>query len=101
TFQDITAQQNAQRRFQLAVDAAEEGLWDWDVRTGESFRNDTWFEMLGYEPGELPMTIQTWEKLVHPDDLPKALAERERYFAGQTDRELRSTIREALQELLE
>jgi len=38
--------------------------------------------MLGYARGELPGHVSTWMSLVHPDDLPAALAERSRHLDG-------------------
>lgn len=46
------------------------GTWEWNVQTGEAEFNDTWAELLGYDLRELgPISIQTWNQLVHPDDL--------------------------------
>jgi len=38
--------------------------------------------MLGYAPHELEDNIATWGRLVHPDDLAGATAQREKYLAG-------------------
>jgi PAS domain S-box-containing protein len=83
---DITDQHLAEQRLTLALEAAEEGLWDWDLTTGETYFNDLWFTMLGYEPGELPMHVDTWCALAHPDDLPKAQAALELHLEGRVDR---------------
>ena len=100
SFQDITVQrqaadefnqvlrayQRSEQRLELALRAANEGLWDWDMRTNEVYFNDQWYVMLGYEPGELPMVLDTWKALAHPEDLDVALAEIGRYMAGDCDR---------------
>ena len=74
---DITAQQEAEialqksrERLQLAFDAANEGLWDWNVETGEGYFSPRFFMILGYEPGEVATDHEAWRSLVHPDDLP-------------------------------
>ncbi|MGP1273153.1 MAG: PAS domain-containing protein [Phycisphaerales bacterium] len=82
---DIHDRHTAQSRLDLATRAASIGLWDWDVPTGRTFFSDTFYTMLGYEPGELPMSLETWKSLVHPDDLPSALADIGRHFRGETD----------------
>ncbi|GAB4108138.1 MAG: hypothetical protein Kow00105_14290 [Phycisphaeraceae bacterium] len=81
---DITAIKEAERRLEMAMLAAKQGLWEWDIRTGRTFFSDYWYTMLGYEPGELPMKLETWQDLCHPDDLPKAMEEVQKHFAGKT-----------------
>jgi len=58
----------SQERFCLAMDASSEGLWDGDLRTGKFYYSPGFFKMLGYEPDELPGNIETWIRLLHPDD---------------------------------
>ncbi len=90
---DITAQKAAQlalttaeRRLDSAMRASRIGLWDWDAAADAVYFSDTWYTMLGYEPGELPMTFATWQQLCHPDDLPLAMQAIERHFTGATER---------------
>ncbi len=84
--QDITERRVADQRLALALDAADQGLWDWDILTGRTFFNHNWYRMLGYEPGALPMRYETWRDLVHPDDFPRADQALRDHFAGRTDR---------------
>jgi PAS domain S-box-containing protein len=83
---DITSTQRAlaetKERLSLAMQAANIGNWDWDVRTGATVFSDTYYTMLGYEPGELPMQASTWLSLVHPDDAPITQQALERHFRG-------------------
>ena len=59
----------SRQAFEMALEGAHLGLWEWDARSGESKVNPTWSSMLGYPPGELPMDNNRWLELVHPDDL--------------------------------
>jgi PAS domain-containing protein len=63
----------------LAVWAgARDGLWDWDVASGEISFSPRWKEILGYTEGELPDRVEEWFRRVHPHDLPdlkRSLAE--------------------------
>ena len=63
----------SEERFQMAMDATSDGLWDWDVVTGKLFHSPRWMTMLGYSPDELPQTFKTFEDLLHPDDQEEAL----------------------------
>jgi PAS domain S-box-containing protein len=55
-------------RLELAMDAGEHGFWDWNLDTDDIYFSPRYYTMLGYEPGELPMKLQTWVNLMHPDD---------------------------------
>ncbi len=81
---DVHAQKKVEERLSLALRAAEQGLWDWNVRTGRTYFDPTWYRMLGYTDRELPMTFETWKNLCHPDDLPGALEDLERHIRGET-----------------
>lgn len=62
-----TLKKNAER-LKLALEAASDGLWDWNVQTGEVYFSPRYYTMLGYEPYELPQAYETWAKLLHPED---------------------------------
>lgn len=65
--------QESERRFQYAINAVNDGIWEWNMITDEVYFSPTYFTMLGYPFDELPQKSDSWEKLVHPDDLPNAL----------------------------
>jgi PAS domain S-box-containing protein len=82
--QTLEALRMAEERWQLAVEGTNDGVWDWNVGTGVTYHDDRWSQMLGYEPGALPNTIEAWNGLIHPDDLAGCLAAAEGHFAGHT-----------------
>lgn len=55
-------------RFDLAVRGTNDGLWDWDVTTNESWVSPRFKELLGYEDCELEEPFDLWRSLLHPDD---------------------------------
>lgn len=59
-------------RLDLALNAANDGLWDWNVETGEAFFSPRYYTMLGYEPGEFPPSYASWRSLLHPEDVDRA-----------------------------
>lgn len=52
----------------LALEGNNAGLWDWNVRTGKIHFSPQWEVMLGFEPGEFKPDMNSWEKLIHPED---------------------------------
>ncbi|NRQ43332.1 PAS domain-containing protein [Rheinheimera sp. YQF-2] len=75
-----------QHRQRLAafIDSSRLATWEWNVQTGDAIFNERWAEMLGYDLYDLlPLSVDTWLKLVHPTD--KAHSERllQRHFAGE------------------
>jgi PAS domain S-box-containing protein len=68
----------------LAIDGSGVGLWDWYVQTGTLVINDRWAEIVGYTLAELtPVTIETWTRLCHPDDLARSNELLKAHFAQQ------------------
>ena len=63
----------SEERLALALDAARDGLWDWNVATGDAHFSERWATMLGYTPDEIAPRIESWERLIHPEDRPAAL----------------------------
>ena len=63
-----------------------EGIWDWNVRSGEVYRSPGWYRMLGYEVGSLKDDVLTWENIIHPDDYLRVMAHFEAYIKGRSDR---------------
>ncbi len=66
--------EKSEERFSRAMEAISDGLWDWDVATGNVYFSPGYFSMLGYEPEEFPAKPDAWLEMVHPDDRKRALA---------------------------
>ena len=58
---------------QLALNGADLGMWDWNVQTGEVKFNQQLVKNFGYEAHELVPHVDTWEKMIHPDDRQKTM----------------------------
>ncbi len=73
-------------RLTAILDGTKVGTWEWNVQTGQTVYNAEWAQMLGYTLEELqPMTIETWSRLTHPDDLSRARARLQQHFASEQD----------------
>jgi diguanylate cyclase (GGDEF)-like protein/PAS domain S-box-containing protein len=57
-----------QERYALAIQGANDGIWDWNLKTGEIYYSPRWKEILGYRDTELENTIGEWFSRIHPED---------------------------------
>jgi len=56
-------------RYSNVIEGANVGTWEWLVQENSISVNEKWAEMLGYTLQELqPISIQTWNDYIHPDD---------------------------------
>jgi PAS domain S-box-containing protein len=63
----------SEERFQLAMEASRDGIWDWSVETGAVYFSPSCAAMLGFGPDELPSQISAWSDRIHPDDRKPAV----------------------------
>lgn len=78
-FQDITKRKLAEEalveseeRYNLAMNATRDGIYDWNLITNEIYYTPAWKKMLGYEDHELPNDFSIWEKLTEAEDVKKS-----------------------------
>ncbi len=90
-FWDVTELHNAQRalesseqRYALAVEGANDGLWDWDLRNGELYYAPRWKSMLGFEDHEIGKSPEEWMNRVHPEDLEKLKTDLAAHVLGKS-----------------
>jgi len=62
------ALRRSEERLRLAMEAAEDGYWDWDLRTGRVYWSPRCYTMLGYPPDAFPVDFDRWRSLIHPDE---------------------------------
>lgn len=68
---DITQIKLAERHLRQVMDGAQVGTWERSLVDGSLHVNSRWADLLGYDLDELsPMTTETYESFVHPEDLP-------------------------------
>jgi diguanylate cyclase (GGDEF)-like protein/PAS domain S-box-containing protein len=63
------ALRESEYRLDLALEASGLAVWDDDYVTGDVRLSRHWWRILGYAQDEMPLRIETWERLTHPDDL--------------------------------
>ncbi len=63
----------SEERLKLALDAAGDGLWDWDLRSGLAYLTPQYYAITGYRPEQVTPDFEFFKSTVHPDDLPQVL----------------------------
>ena len=58
----------SEEQLRLAMDASTDGLWDWYPQKNITYFNQAYLAMLGYVQGEVPVTMEGWFDILHPDD---------------------------------
>jgi PAS domain S-box-containing protein len=89
--QDVTGEHNlreelriTEERWKLALAGNNDGVWDWNITTGEVYRNARAGEIIGYRPEELPASRQIWLQSGHPEDIPNTNAALAEHLEGRT-----------------
>jgi len=72
----------AEERYALAVRGANDGIWDWNLKTDEVYYSPRWKSMLGFRDHEIGNTLDEWLKRVHADDEPKVRARLDQHLIG-------------------
>ncbi|HYA16499.1 MAG TPA: diguanylate cyclase, partial [Bryobacteraceae bacterium] len=73
-----------EERWHLALEATNDGIWDWDAIHNTVYFSARWKEILGFADWELPNSIEIWEGLLHPQDFGRAKAALDAHLAGKT-----------------
>ena len=66
----------------LALQAANQGLYDLNVQTGAAQVSPEYATMLGYDPADFKETNDRWVERVHPDDRERIAANYQAYIEG-------------------
>ncbi len=73
-----------EERWSFALEGAGDGVWDWNIQTGEVAFSKRWREMFGFAEEEAVDRVEQWRNRIHPEDLQRALADEQAYFDGKT-----------------
>ena len=77
------ALRQSEERWQFAIEGAGDGLWDWNILTGEAFYSRRYKEMLGFADEEIANTSEEWTKRIHPEDAPGVMTALQPYMDGK------------------
>ncbi len=74
----------SEERHALALQGANDGLWDWDVRADKLYFSPRWKAMIGYPEAEIGDAPGEWLGRVHPDDRAGLTQALEGHLSGAT-----------------
>lgn len=75
---------NSEKRFNLAVQGTTAGLWDWmSIDNDAEWWSPKFYELLGYQIGEINPSLKTFSGLLHPDDKEMTFKMVDRHFKRQ------------------
>lgn len=88
---DITERRLAQEqlraseeRWKLALEAAGDGVWDWNVVTGERVMSRRFEQLYGYAENEYGNHLDDWVARIHPDDRERVIMKYQECLSGKT-----------------
>lgn len=71
-------------RWKLALDAAGDGVWDWNVRTGDVMFSPRFAQLYGFEGDEYGSRLEDWSARIHPEDKLRTMVDIQAHLAGKT-----------------
>jgi diguanylate cyclase (GGDEF)-like protein/PAS domain S-box-containing protein len=78
------ALRESEERYALAARGANDGLWDWNLKTNAIYFSARWKSMLGCEESEIQNSPAEWFNRVHPADFERLRAEIAAHLEGRT-----------------
>lgn len=75
----------SEERYALAVQGANDGLWDWNLVTDEIYLSPRWKEILGFAETDFEDSVQQWMQRIHPDDRVEFRRRMQAHLQGKTD----------------
>lgn len=58
-------------RFRLVMNATQEGIWDWNLKSNKVYYSPGFYSMLGYTAANISKNTGLWMDMLHPDDYEK------------------------------
>jgi len=70
----------SEERYLMELEGSTDGLWDWDIPSDTIIFSDRFSKSLGYSSGELSGSMDSFRKLLHPEDAEAAGAAIQRHL---------------------
>ncbi len=73
----------SEQRYSLAVEGANDGIWDWDLNKDIYFFSTKWKSFFGYDADELQGSLEVWKSLLHPEDKEMSIKKVNEYLSSK------------------
>ncbi|MCA9149023.1 MAG: EAL domain-containing protein [Planctomycetales bacterium] len=80
-----SALRESEERYAIAARGANDGLWDWNLTTGDVYYSPRWLEMLGLSGASSTAKPEQWFTRVHPEDRQRVRQELDAHCAGHSE----------------
>ena len=78
------ALKESKERYELSASGANDGLWDWDLKSQIVYFPPRWKSMLGYKDEHIAGKPEEWFNLIHPDDIEQVKVQIATHINGHT-----------------
>lgn len=75
----------SEERYALSAQGAKDGIWDWNLKTGEVFYSDRWKKLLGLAPADVGTGADEWMDRIEPSDRGRLQEELQTHLDGVTE----------------
>ncbi|KAJ51167.1 diguanylate cyclase (GGDEF)-like protein/PAS domain S-box-containing protein [Clostridium tetanomorphum] len=73
----------SEERYKLAVDGANDAIWEWNIEKGKLFISDRWENIVGYSLNENISMKKIIKTIIHPEDKKIAIEDFNKYIRGE------------------
>ena len=80
-FKDL---KESEEKLSYALQATNDGIWDRNFESDKLYFSDRYYQMLGYNPGEITITQKAFEEFLHPEDKEGVLQKIKECIEGKT-----------------
>ncbi len=74
----------SEERLSMAMEATNDGVWDWSVKDERIHYSSGWAKMLDYEPDEIAPVFESWHSRIHPADRGSVLEQLDDHLYGSS-----------------
>lgn len=72
----------SEERYALFERGVNDGIWDWNILTGEHYHSPRWLEIAGANEDEAPPTDASFFERIHPDDQRRVREALDRHWSA-------------------